>query len=261
VDDAECGGAAGAGPILYADNAAAMWASLAPVARQVPGMPPGMAVFDIPVQRAGRIILRRPGAAGPGRLHEAVTAAGRHGQLVIEDSFGGLVLPGGADATVDRMPLMLRAAGDRGPAPDGAATRVVRVTGPGELAEAERVIVDGFPRRALQPFRQGRMLPAEALAAPGWRAWLAYHGGEPAAACCSHDDGASVGIYWLATLPRYRSLGLGRAVMAAVLGACPGRPAVLVATAAGQPLYASLGFTTVSEAAWYRFRTSATPSA
>src|SRR5262249_61403048 len=31
-----------------------------------------------------------------------------------------------------------------------------------------------------------------------------------------------------------------------------GRPAALVATAAGEPLYSSLGFRAVSEAAWYR---------
>jgi GNAT superfamily N-acetyltransferase len=260
VDGADLGGAAGPGATLYAANAAAMWASLEPVARLVPGTPPGVAAFDIPLQQAGRIILRWPGAARPGQLGALLAAAGRHGQVVIEDSFGGLVLPGVAEAMVDRMPLMLRPAGDLVP-PDGAGTRVVRVAGPGELAEAERVIVDGFPRQALQPFRPGRMLPAEALAAPGWRAWLAYHGGEPAAACCSFDDGASVGVYWLATLPRYRSLGLGRAVMAAVLGACPGRPAVLVATAAGQPLYASLGFAAVAEAAWYRYRAPARPTA
>jgi hypothetical protein len=41
--------------------------------------------------------------------------------------------------------------------------------------------------------------------------------------------------------------------MAAALGASPGRPAALVATAAGEPLYASLGFTAVAEATWYRF--------
>ena len=90
------------------------------------------------------------------------------------------------------------------------------------------------------------------LTVPGWRAWLAYRGGEPAAACCTYDDGAALGVYWLATLPEHRSHGLGRAVMAAALAACPGRPAALTATAAGEPLYASLGFHAVSEAAWYR---------
>lgn len=241
------------GAELYASNAVAMWAGLAPVARLVPGTPPGVAVIDIPLQRATRFILRHPGAAGPAQIGPLVAAAARHGRVVVEDSFGGLALRTAGDVAVDRMPLMLRAAGDLPPRRNGAAAHVAPVTGPGALAQAERVIVDGFPRPALQPFRPGRMLPAEALAVPGWRAWLACHEGEPAAACCSYDDGTTLGIYWLATLPGYRSLGLGRAVMAAALGACPERPAVLVATAAGVPLYASLGFAAVSEAAWYRF--------
>jgi len=82
--------------------------------------------------------------------------------------------------------------------------------------------------------------------------WLARRDGEPAAACCTYDDGAALGVYWLATLPQHRSHGLGRAIMSAALTTCAGRPAALVATAAGEPLYASLGFQTVSEAAWYR---------
>lgn len=240
------------GAELYAANAAAMWASLAPWSRPVPGTPAGVAVIDLPAQRAGRILPRWPGAAGPGQMGALVAAARQRGRLVVEDSFGDLVLPAAADVTVDRMPLMLRAAGAVERPGNGASTRVAQVAGQDALAEAERVIVDGFPRPALQPFLPGRMLPPEALAAPGWRIWLACHERRPAAACCSYDDGATVGIYWLATLPRFRSLGLGRAVMSAALAACPGRPAVLVATAAGVPLYSSLGFRPVTEAAWYR---------
>ena len=52
-------------------------------------------------------------------------------------------------------------------------------------------------------------------------------------------------MYWLAALPEHRSAGLGRAVMCAALAACPGRPAVLVATAAAESLYSSLGFAAV----------------
>jgi hypothetical protein len=43
--------------------------------------------------------------------------------------------------------------------------------------------------------------------------------------------------------------------MCTALAASPGRSAVLVATAAGVPLYSSLGFAAVSEATWYRLRT------
>jgi GNAT superfamily N-acetyltransferase len=169
---------------------------------------------------------------------------------------------------VDRMPVMVKAAGVSGgqaagpdaaqaAGPDaaqaaGPGVRVVQAADPGTLARAERVIVDGFPQRALQPYRPGRMLPPLVLAVPGWRTWLAYRGGEPAAACCTYDDGAALGVYWLATLPPHRACGLGRAIMSAALAASPGRPVALVATTAGEPLYSALGFQIVSEAAWYR---------
>jgi GNAT superfamily N-acetyltransferase len=241
------------GARLYASNAVAMWAGLAPVARMVPGTPPGVAVVDLPVQRTTRIILRRPGAARAGQFGALLAAAGRRGRVVVEDSFGDLMLPVTGEARAERNPLMLRAAGHPAPRRDGADARVVPVADRDALAQAERVIVDGFPRTALQPFAPGRMLPVESLTVPGLRTWLAYHGAEPAAACCTCDDGAALGVYWLATLPEHRSLGLGRAVMAAALGASPGRPAVLIATAAGEPLYSSLGFAAVAEATWYRF--------
>ena len=105
---------------------------------------------------------------------------------------------------------------------------------------------------ALQPFQAECMLPPLVLTISGWQTWLAYHNGEPAAACCTFDDGAALSINWPATLPEHRSHGLGRAVMCAALGSCARRTAVLVATEAGGPLYSSLGFRTVTEAAWYR---------
>lgn len=245
------------GAELYGENAAAMWASLAPWSRPVPGTPPGVLAVDLPAQRAGRVILRWRGAVASGRPDDLVTAAGLRGRVVVEDSFGDLVDPPAGDVTVDRMPLMIRPAGGIVAAGNGAGTRVVAVADRDALVQAEQVIVDGFPRPALQPFRPGRMLPPRVLTAPGWRTWLAYRDGEPAAACCTYDDGAAVGVNWLATLPAHRSLGMGRAIMAAAIATSAGRPVVLVATVAGAPLYASLGFTTVAEAAWYRFPGSA----
>ena len=214
-----------------------------------------MAVIEIPAQRAGRVILRWRGAVGSGQIGALVTAVGLHGRVVVEDSFGDLVLPRDRDVrnegvTVDRMPLMLRPAG--GVAPPGNGAAVARVADQEALVQAEQVIVDGFPRPVLRPYPPGRILPPQMLTAPGWRTWLAFRDGEPAAACCTYDDGAALGVYWLATLPEHRSAGLGRAVMTAALGACPGLPAVLVATAAAESLYLSLGFTAVAEAVWYR---------
>src|SRR5439155_5602001 len=152
------------------------------------------------------------------------------------------------------MPLMVRPASAA--VPPGSRAAVVLVADQEALVQAERVIVEGFPRPALQPYRPGRMLPPQVLTTPGWRTWLAYRYGRPAAACCTYDDGAALGVYWLAALPEHRSAGLGRAIMCAALAASPGRPAVLVATAAGAALYSSLGFVAVSEAAGYRIQAS-----
>ena len=251
------------GAELYAGNTAAMWASLAPWSRVTSGAAPGLLAVDIPAQRAARIILRQPLAAGAGQIGALMRRAAERGRVVVEDSFGTLALPPGDGITVDRYPLMTRAPaaveplpgldpGGAGTAGNGAAVRVVRAADAEALAQAEQVMVDGFPRRALQPFRPGCMLPPLVLAIPGWQTWLAYRDGEPAAACCAFDDGAALGIYWLSTLPQHRSHGLGRAVMYAALGSRARRPVVLVATEAGEPLYDSLGFRTVTEAAWYR---------
>jgi GNAT superfamily N-acetyltransferase len=237
---------------MYARNAAAMWASRAPWSRVVPGLLPGASVIEVPAQPATRVILRRPFAADPGPVSALMARAAERGRVVVEDSFGTLAGPAGDDIAVDRMPVMIRAAGDIRTPAAGPDVRVVQAADPGTLAQAERVIVDGFPQRALQPYRPGRSLPPLVLTTPGWRTWLAYRGGEPAAACCTYDDGAALGAYWLATLPEHRSHGLARAVMSAALAACPGRPAALTATTAGLPLYSALGFQAVSEAAWYR---------
>src|SRR5579859_2113061 len=120
-----------------------MWASLAPWSRPVPGTPPGVAVIDLPAQRAGRIVPRWPGAAGPGQMAALVAAARQRGRLVVEDSFGDLTFPVAADVTVDRMPLMLRPAGAIEEPGVGAGSRVARVAGRGALIEAKRVIEIG----------------------------------------------------------------------------------------------------------------------
>lgn len=237
---------------MYAGNAARMWASLAPWAQVAAGALPGALVIEIPAQPATRVILRRPFAAAPGQLGALVTGAAARGRVVVEDSFGELALPAQDGLTVSRMPVMVRPAGRSGPPAAGPGIRVGQATGRDTLAQAERVIVDGFPQRALQPYRPGRLLPPLVLAVPGWRTWLACRDGEPAAACCTYDDGTARGVYWLATLPGHRSHGLGRAVMSAALAGFGG-PVALVATGAGVPLYSSLGFQPVSEAAWYRW--------
>lgn len=219
-----------------------MWAALG----EPLTAPDGVAGFRTP--SGDRYLATRP-LDGPA-LAEIVDRPVPVGRTVLEDLFGPAPDGPVGVATVLRMPLM-----ERPPAPvaavRGPGLSVAPVDDADALAEAERVIVDGFPQPYLRPWVRGRSLPPRVLAVPGWRVWLARRDGLAAAAGYSFDDGAALGVYWLATLPAHRGAGLGRAVMAAMLAAYPDRTATLVATDAGVPLYTGLGFAPVAPATWY----------
>lgn len=206
------------------------------------------AVFRAETPRTARLILRAPATADviSGLLDSVPTTKA----TTLEDAFGdGRGGPPDTTVRVLRMPVMARPAGPA--AASGASVRIVRVADPGELAVAERTIVEGFPVPAFLPWRKGEALPERVLTVPGCSVWLAYREGLPAAAACTLDDGGVAGVYWLATSPEHRSAGLGRAVMGHVVGAHAGRASALIATEAGRPLYESMGFRTVATTTWY----------
>jgi hypothetical protein len=228
-------------PGTYVANAVGMWSGLAPESERTSTH----LRADLPT--SVRFVLTGPDATAVVPDLIASVPTGR--RVTVEDSWGAPVqAPPGAG--VLRMPLMVRPAGRVGGVPRRGVT-VVRVADPDELARAEAVMVDGFPLRGFQPLTRGAALPPRVLQIPGWDVWLGYRDGQPAAAGYTYDDGRAVGVYWLATLAGHRSAGMGRAVLATALAAGPDRPATLVATDAGRPLYESLGFVTVSTAVWY----------
>ncbi len=64
-------------------------------------------------------------------------------------------------------------------------------------------------------------------------------------------------MYWVVTLPDQRGRGVARVVLQTALAhAHPDRPATLVATTLGEPLYRKLGFTEQARTCWWS-RTSA----
>lgn len=191
------------------------------------------------------------------------------GSLCLEDPYGVLDLSGNGCERALALPVMVRPAdapfAARGPAPDPARgryrdgdrdpvpVRTAEALAEEELAELERVVVDGFPVPARMPLRRGRMFPAALRTVPGRRSWLARRGGEAAGACVSWDDGASVGLYWVAVLPEHRSHGVARALLEAALRAHPQRAATLTATLLGEPLYRKLGFVEQGVSTWWRY--------
>ncbi|AEV85371.1 hypothetical protein ACWT_4351 [Actinoplanes sp. SE50] len=227
---------------VHVSNAAAMWRVLVPGARELGD--------HLRADRAPatRLLVTRPLPAAAVAALLATVPDGR--PVTVEDTFGAEPAEA-AGATVRRMPVMNRPAGPPDPrnAPD---VRVTPVTAADELAVAERIMVESFPMSEFLPLVRGAALPERLLTAPGWQVWLAYLGDRPAAAAYTFDDGVAAGVYWLATLPGFRSRGLARALLATAIAAYPTRVFTLVATAAGIPLYESLGFRTVGTTIWYR---------
>ncbi|MFV2195686.1 GNAT family N-acetyltransferase [Nocardiopsis sp. LOL_012] len=174
-----------------------------------------------------------------GKAREALSDPG---SLTVEDPFGLLELSGTRRTT---RPIMRRPAAI--PLPEAEASRKVRELAAAELPLAERVIVDGFPMPALQPYSPSRLLPTDLLDRRGWRAWAIRRLGACVSTALTFDDDNTVCVYWMATLPEHRSLGLARQILSALVRGHEGRDIVLVATEDGQPLYESLGF--VSEGA------------
>lgn len=168
----------------------------------------------------------------------------RRGPVRIEDPFGVLDLaPYGYEPEWE-MDVMVRP----GRRDDEAVAAVEAVGDAAALAVAERTIVEGFPIPARGP---GGLLAPALLGVAGFSAWIAGRGGRPAGAVTAFDDGASLGIYFLATLPEHRRRGVGAALLATAHASAPGRPAVLTATDTGRPLYAACGYQTAGRATWW----------
>ncbi|MFC1419211.1 GNAT family N-acetyltransferase [Streptacidiphilus cavernicola] len=206
------------------------------------------------------VMVRPPGPVperGPGT--GVVRAAGERGG----PASGAAVRAGGPGGTaveaVEAVEAAKTAAGSSAAfeaaaeAAVGPVVEVFQARTEEDLAAAERVVVEGFPMPARMPLRRGRMFPASLDALEGRRLWLARRGGEPAGGCVSWDDGAAVGIYWVAVLERHRSYGVARAVLTEALRAHPDRAATLTATLLGEPLYRRLGFVEQGVTTWWRY--------
>lgn len=148
-------------------------------------------------------------------------------------------------------PLMLRL-----PAPYDAPARdgveVVEVTDADDLAAAERVLVEGYPMPDAQPLTAGDVLHPSMLS-PETRFWLARVDGEPAAVAAAHLHGGVTLVEYVAAMPVARGRGAGSGVTWAATLADPGRPALLIASDDGRPVYEAMGYVAIERwAAWLR---------
>ncbi|MEY9215129.1 GNAT family N-acetyltransferase [Thermobifida halotolerans] len=237
-------------PESYAANTAALWIALGHTHTEVLHDSPELVVLSQPRLGLVRVVTRRPLRELPAAARAFLDAKAG----LVDDPFGTLHPPGSTGVRTVRRPIMARPPMPVRRAPEKADLEFLRVTGPEELREAENVIVHGFPHLDLWPPVPGRLLPADALAVPGLRVWLVRRQRVPAAACCTYDDGATVGVHWLVTLPEQRGRGIARLLLSRALADRPDRGAVAAASPEGLAVGADLGFDKVSEARWHTWR-------
>jgi len=239
-------------------NAEALWRAFAAARGHAVVDEPGWVAVDAGGDAGGtRVILLRPvsGAAQCESLHRLVLRSSQ--PVTVEDPFGSVDLSvlGFVPRPLSVMQGGPIAAGSL-PEQNPPQVTVRRVQGREQwrLLEADRIVVDGFPRLSrYQPYRPGRMLPAGLLAMPHVSVFVADFLGTPAGACLTVKDSHGVGgVYWLAVLAERRRAGIGRALMLAAMKGLAGLPMVLSATEQGAPLYRTLGFETAIQSTYWQ---------
>lgn len=141
---------------------------------------------------------------------------------------------------VGHPPMMLRPVSEQTVPPE-TDLELRWVSGPDELAAAERVLVEGYPFPELQPFVPGRLLAPKLLASPA-RVVVAWDGDRPVATATAYSAHGVTLVENVAVLPAARGRNAGSAVTWAATIAQPEQPAVLIASDAGQPVYSRLGY-------------------
>src|SRR5437764_2421774 len=154
---------------------------------------------------------------------------------------------------VGHPPLMVRLPGAETP-PVPPDLRIVAVHDAATLADAERVLIEGYPAPELQPVRPVALWDTRILGGP-LHIWVGYAGERPVTTGMAYVDERVTGVYVIATLEEARGRGYGAAITAHCMAVDPAKPAVLQASDLGQPVYRRLGFVGVARyTLWMRLR-------
>jgi ribosomal protein S18 acetylase RimI-like enzyme len=124
--------------------------------------------------------------------------------------------------------------------PDGLT--IARVTTPQQLDDFERVLVEAYPVSDLLPWNSGSFMNPALLTDGRWHLFVGYVEGRPVATAASFVSGQVVDVTLVTCRPEFRGRGIGRAVTQAAVDADTTRPALLIASDDGQPVYRSMGF-------------------
>jgi hypothetical protein len=147
-------------------------------------------------------------------------------------------------------PLMFRA--PNMPLPSAPPElRITPVTDAETAADLERTLIDGYPAPMLQPFEHVRLYTQGALTAAGWKHFVGYVDDRPVAAGSSSVGDRLLRVENIAALDEVRGRGYGLAITAATIAVDLTKPAALVASDLGRPIYERLGFVAVSRSTYW----------
>ncbi len=147
-------------------------------------------------------------------------------------------------------PLMLRAAIAALPqTPPGL--QIVEVNDETQAADFERTLVYGYPAPQFQPFQGVQLFTPKTFDARGWRHFVGYADNRAVAAGSCFVGDRLLRVENIATLADVRGRGFGVAITAATIRADLSKPAVLVASDLGRPIYEKLGFRAMARVSYW----------
>lgn len=185
------------------------------------------------------VIARRPipDAEWPDRLARIRAAFPGGAPFVITSPFPTPDLAADGFSLIGHPPFMVRPAG---PTPDLASPsglEIAEVTETDALAHFEQTLMEAYPGGP-----SGSMFRPPILDVAGVTLWMGTLDGAPVGTAATHHAGAVNGVEMVACMPDARGQRVGEALTWAATLARPELPAALIASDAGRPVYARMGY-------------------
>ena len=134
-------------------------------------------------------------------------------------------------------PFMIRPAGPAPERPAPPGLEISEVMRTDALASFEQTLIEAYPGGPC-----GSMFRPPVLDVAGVTLWVGTLDGEPVGTAATHHAGAVNGVEMIACMPKARGRRVGEALTWAATLARPELPAALIASDAGRPVYARMGY-------------------
>lgn len=128
--------------------------------------------------------------------------------------------------------------------PEGFEVR--RVDSAAQLGDFERTLVEAYPIPDLMPWRPGVFMGETLLNDPRWHIFVGYVEHEAVATAAAYVSDHAVDVTLVTCRTEARGRGFGRALTQAAVDVDSTKPAMLLASDDGHPVYRSMGFRTMS---------------